>query len=71
VVVEQVALPPESALVEHPVKPLQVMVPVGVPAPGVLAATVAVQVIDWPKLDGFGVQPATVVVVLSLFTTCE
>ena len=31
---------------------LNVTVPVGVPAPGALTVTVAVNVTDWPKTDG-------------------
>ena len=27
--------------------------PLGVPAPGTVAVTVAVRVVDWPKMDGF------------------
>ena len=38
-------------------------VPVVVPAPGAVAATVAVKVTDWPKTEGFVV--AKVVVVLA------
>ena len=50
---------------------LNVTVPVGVPAPGATAATVAVKVSDWPKTDGLGpVVRATVVVVLAWPTTC-
>jgi hypothetical protein len=48
VLVVQVALPPESVLTPQPERLVQVMVPVGMPAPGALAATVTVQVIDWP-----------------------
>ena len=43
-------------------------VPVGVPEPGALAVTVAVNVTDWPKTDGLAVV-ATLVVVLALLTT--
>jgi hypothetical protein len=68
VLVVQLALPPESVLVVHPNRFVQVMAPVGVPAPGELAATVTAQVIDWPYVDEFGVQPEIVVVVLSWFT---
>src|SRR2546430_4589354 len=44
-------------------------VPVGVPAPGALAETVAVKVTDWPKTDGLA-DDVTTVVVASLFTVC-
>jgi hypothetical protein len=56
VLVLQVALPPESVLVLQPERFVQVMLPV------------TVQVIDWPYVDAFGVQPVIVVVVLSWFT---
>ena len=46
---------------------LKLTVPVGVPAPGETALTVAVKVTDWPETDGFA-EEATVVVVLALFT---
>ena len=42
-------------------------VPLAVPAPGAVAATVAVKVTDWPKTEG--VVEANVVVVLALLTT--
>ena len=32
---------------------MNVMEPLGIPAPGVLAVTVAVKVMDWPNTDGF------------------
>ncbi|MDT0459518.1 hypothetical protein RM550_28025, partial [Streptomyces sp. DSM 41527] len=37
-------------------------VPVGVPAPGATAATVAVKVTDWPTTDGSGADVTVVVV---------
>jgi hypothetical protein len=37
-------------------------VPVGVPAPGAVTATVAVNVTDCPNTLGFGAEPAVVVV---------
>ena len=43
-------------------------VPLAVPAPGEVAATVAVKVIDCPKTEGF-VEDVNVVVVLALLTT--
>ena len=43
--------------------------PVGVPVPGGTAVTVAVNVTDWPKVEGF-VDEVTAVVVLALLTTC-
>lgn len=55
----------ESELLPIVVAPsLNVTVPVGLPAPGATAATVAVNVTDCPKFDGFA-PDATVVVVLA------
>ena len=48
---------------------VKVTVPVGVPAPGATALTVAVKVITWPKTDGLAVE-LTVVLLESLLTTC-
>ena len=45
------------------------IVPVGVPDPGEVAVTVAVNVTDWPVTDGFA-EDATAVVVAALFTVC-
>ena len=47
---------------------LKVTVPVGMPAPGPFAVTVAVKVTVWPKTDGAG-EAATIVVVASCLTT--
>ena len=47
---------------------MKVTVPVGVPAPGPPAATVAVKVTAWPKGDGFA-EDRHVVVVAAWFTT--
>ena len=44
-------------------------VPVGVPAPGAVAVTVAVNVTDWPKTDGFA-EETTAVLVAAWFTVC-
>ena len=68
--VVKVAMPPLSVPVPMGL-PLStnVTVPVGVPAPGGPAETVAVNVTDWPKTEGFADEP-TVVVVLVLLTTC-
>ena len=46
---------------------VNVTVPVGVPAPGATAATVAVNVTDWPDTEGL-TEDATVVVVSALLT---
>ena len=48
---------------------LNCTVPVGMPAPGA-ALTVAVNVTDWPNIEGFK-EDVTLVVVLAGFTTCE
>ena len=48
---------------------LNVTVPLGVPAPGDTALTVAVNVTDWPDTDGLA-EEATVVVLLAWFTVC-
>ncbi len=47
-----------------------VTVPVGVPAPGFTALTVAVKVTFWPNTDGL-TEDVTVVDVLALFTVCS
>jgi hypothetical protein len=44
-------------------------VPVGVPLPGAIAATVAVNVTDCPNTEGFTLD-ATVLVVSDLLTVC-
>jgi hypothetical protein len=48
---------------------LNVTVPVGVPAPGATAVTVAVKVTDWPNTDGFG-DAVSAVAVLAAPTVC-
>jgi hypothetical protein len=48
---------------------MKVTVPVGVPAPGGTALTVAVNVTDWPETDGLAPE-LTEVVVEALFTVC-
>src|SRR6185436_15181782 len=68
--VVSVATPALSVTVPNGELPsLNVIVPLGVPAPGAVAVTVAVKVTVWPKTDGFGVE-ASVVAVLALFTVC-
>jgi len=63
-----VALPPARVPVPIVARPsLNVAVPVGVPAPGAVAATVAVKVTDWPYTEGFALE-LRVVVVSALFT---
>jgi hypothetical protein len=69
--VVKVALPEVMATVaaKVTVPSLKVTVPVGVPAPGAVAATVAVNVTVWPKTDGLTVE-LTVVLLDALLTTC-
>ena len=58
----RVAWPELSALVASAVAPsLKMMVPVGVPAPGAVAVTVAVKITDWLKTDGLADEVSTVV----------
>ena len=47
-----------------------VTVPVGVPAPGAVTLTVAVNVTDWPVTEGF-CEDVTPVVVFALLTVTE
>jgi hypothetical protein len=66
--VVNVAVPPDSVPVPRVVVPSRnVTVPVGVPAPGETAATVAVNVTLWPNTDGFR-EDARLVVVFALLT---
>src|SRR5437867_1147228 len=55
--VAHVATPAASACAPQPVielaPSLKFTVPLGVPAPGTVAFTVAVNVTDWPNTDGF------------------
>ncbi len=68
--VVNVATPPLSVPVPMGLPPSRnVTVPVGVPAPGATAETVAVKVTDWPKTDGW-TDEVTVVAVFALLTTC-
>ena len=48
---------------------VKVTVPLGVPAPGATAATVAVKVMLCPNTEGLG-EELTVVLLEALFTTC-
>src|SRR5712692_1068280 len=66
--VVKVAEPPASVPVPMLTpKSLKVTVPLGVPAPGATAVTVAVKVTDWPNTDGF-TDDATAVEELALLT---
>jgi len=47
-----------------------VTVPVGVPLPGAVAATVNVKLTAWPTAEGFWLCPVMVVVVAAAFTVC-
>jgi len=63
-------MPPLSVPVPIGLPPSRkVTVPVGVPAPGATGETVAVNVTDWPKIEGF-TDEVTVVTELALLTTC-
>jgi hypothetical protein len=67
VVVLKVATPPLSVPVPSVVLPsVKVTVPVGVPAPGELALTVAVSVTAWPKTAEVGEVLSAVVVAARL-----
>ncbi len=49
---------------------MKVMLPVGAPAPGEVAETVAVKLTDCPNTEGFGAA-VKLVVVAALLTTCD
>ena len=64
------ATPPDRVTVFNTVVPsLNVMAPVGVPAPGALGVTVAVKVTDCPQTAEIDVD-ASVVVVVAWLTVC-
>jgi hypothetical protein len=68
--VANVALPEVKVAVPSVAAPSRnVTVPVGVPAPGETALTVAVKVTDWPNTDGF-TDELTAVELLALLTVC-
>ena len=68
--VANVALPELSVFVPMSAPPsLKMTVPVGVPAPGDTALTVAVNVTDTPKVDGLS-DELTVVALLAGLTVC-
>ena len=69
--VVKVALPLAFKLttVGAPPSMTKLAVPVGVPAPGGPAVTVAVKVTLWPVVDGF-CDEVTLVALLSLLTVC-
>jgi hypothetical protein len=61
----------DSELVPMVIVPLRkVTVPVGVPAPGAVTVTVAVNMTACPTADGFG-EEDNAVVVFALLTTCK
>ena len=68
--VDNVAMPPTPTVpVPRLVAPSKnVTVPDGLPAPGAIAATVAVKVTDCPNTDGFGAEVRLVVVPVLLTT---
>src|SRR5712691_5230836 len=72
--VAHVATPAASACAPQPVielaPSLKFTLPVGVPAPGAVAVTVAVKVTDWPNTDGLA-EDVSAVLVLALLTTCD
>src|SRR5436853_628387 len=55
-------LPSATLALQFWVPSLTVTVPVGVPLPGAVAATVNVKLTAWPTADGFGVVAAAVTV---------
>jgi hypothetical protein len=61
-------LPTATLAVQVWVPSLTVTVPVGVPLPGALAATVNVKLTAWPVTEGSGVSAVMVVVVAAAFT---
>src|SRR2546428_11728079 len=61
-------LPPATLVLQFWVPSVTVTVPVGVPLPGAVAATVNVKLTGWPSVDGFGVCPVMAVVVAAAFT---
>src|SRR5436190_21398445 len=63
-------LPSATLALQFWVPSLTVTVPVGVPLPGAVAATVNVKLTAWPTADGFGVWSVIVVVVLAAVTVC-
>jgi len=64
-------LPVATLALQVWVPSLTVTVPVGVPLPGLLAATVNVKLTAWPTAEGFGVWAVIVVVVLAAFTAWD
>src|SRR5207248_1184357 len=67
-VVDNVAVPLAKVVVPSVVLPSRnVTAPVGVPAPGATALTVAVKVTDWPNTDGLE-EEVTVVALLAWLT---
>jgi hypothetical protein len=59
-VVEKLAAPLDNETVPIVLEPsLNTTLPVGVPAPGANALTVALKVTAWPKFEGFGVAVST------------
>ncbi len=66
----KVAVPLVSETLPKDVVPsMKVTLPVGIPAPGEAAETVAVKVTDCPNTEGFAAA-VTLLVVAALLTTC-
>ena len=63
-------LPTATLALQLCVPSVTVTVPVGVPLPGALAATVKKKVTAWPTVDGSGVSLVMAVVVADAFTVC-
>jgi len=61
-------LPAATLALQFWVPSLTVTVPVGVPLPGAVAATVNVKLTGWPTAEGSGLCPVMVVVVAAAFT---
>src|SRR2546426_6574769 len=64
-------LPAATLAVQLWVPSLTVTVPVGVPLPGAVAATVNVKLTVWPPTDGLGAWPVIAVVVAAAFTVWD
>ena len=67
-----VALPPEIVTGDPKLVPsiANCTVPLGVPVPGAVALTAAVNVTDWPNTEGL-LEELTDVVVLARLTVCD
>jgi hypothetical protein len=60
VAIDKLAAPLDNETVPIVLEPsLNTTLPVGVPAPGANALTIALKVTAWPKFEGFGVAVST------------